>query len=447
MTRAAQPGLRTAALQPPPGAWLGMLGSASLATGACSAMFSQGPQGWPWEPVRMLGEVVGVAPALMLFLSGYVLWSVGWWMLRPRPGVEPANRFLVLLMWSAPLLLVPPVMSQDAFLYADLGWIQALGHNPYDTGLAVLGGPYAPHVDSLWAGSGVAYPPLALRAHYAAAWLAGFHPYWGMVAQRLLAVAGVAIIAVLLPRVAREWGGSSRWATWFSVLNPFVILQYVGGAHNDALMAGIVVLGIWLVGRPLRGASLVLPPVVFGVAMAVKPQAGLAVVTVLLPVAGHLAAMPTVRRMGAAIWRLAVASAVTLATFAAACLATGLGFGWTRWLHVMGLATNDLLDLLDSLGLAPFLGVAVPALALLGIAYLVLTRCHLPIRVVALGSTLLAFVQPLVHPWYLALGLVLLGADRPPARLVKALQLGLEPVTATDAPAGAADARLVAEPK
>ena len=75
---------------------------------------------------------------------------------------EHSFLLVVLGLWSLPLLLVPPVLSADAVLYADLGWIVHQGQNPYLVGLTGAGGPYAPHVDPPWAGGGVAYPPLAL---------------------------------------------------------------------------------------------------------------------------------------------------------------------------------------------------------------------------------------------------------------------------------------------
>ena len=87
-----------------------------------------------------------------------------WWLARPG-AADPTYRRRLLIaaaLWSVPLLVVPPVLSADAVLYADLGWIVNQSQNPYVVGLTGAGGPYAPHVDPLWAGNGVAYPPLAL---------------------------------------------------------------------------------------------------------------------------------------------------------------------------------------------------------------------------------------------------------------------------------------------
>ena len=100
------------------------------------------------------------------------------------------------------------------------------------------------------------------------------------IAQRLPALAGMGLLAAFLPRLADQLRVDRQWAVWLGVLNPIAIVHLVGGAHNDTLMAGVVVFAIWLsVQRvPRVSASLVLAPIVIGLAMALKQQAGLAVI-------------------------------------------------------------------------------------------------------------------------------------------------------------------------
>lgn len=400
-----------------PGVWIGFVGSVLVGVGACSNGFSFNPLGWGVGPIAALAGAISRDTGNLLVASGCVLLSVGWFLLVPRPGrAVPARLWL---LWAAPLAVVPPVMSGDPFLYADLGWIMANGGNPYVDVLGSFGGPFEPFVDRFWAGNGVAYPPLALEINSLMVQLAGMHPYWGVVAQRLPALAGVALIATFLPRLADRLGADRNWAIWLGVLNPITIVHLIGGAHNDTLMAGVVVFAVWLSVQnvPRVSASLVLAPIVIGLAMALKQQAGLAVIAAAgLPVAAQLARLPWLQRVVVLGWRTAVATVVALATFVAVSLATGLGFGWTQWLSQMGRARTMTLSVAigdafawtgrDLTGPANTM-IALAAVA--GVAALVLLRPERPLEATAWGSLLVLFIGQALHPWYVGLSLALLA--------------------------------------
>ena len=90
-------------------------------------------------------------------------------------------------------------------------------------------------VDSLWANVTSPYGPVFL-------WLAGVNAtvmhhneLWTVVGFRVMALAGVILIAVFLPRLARSYGRDGSLAFVLGVLNPLVLLHLVAGAHNDAL--------------------------------------------------------------------------------------------------------------------------------------------------------------------------------------------------------------------
>ena len=102
-----------------PGVWVGFVGSVLVGVGACSNDFSFNPLGWGVGPIASLAAAIDRPTGNLLVASGCVLLSLGWFLLVPRPG-RAAPRHLWLL-WVAPLLVVPPVMSGDPFLYADLG--------------------------------------------------------------------------------------------------------------------------------------------------------------------------------------------------------------------------------------------------------------------------------------------------------------------------------------
>src|SRR5258708_14747284 len=61
---------------------------------------------------------------------------------------------------------------------------------------------------------------------------------------RQLEIAGVVLIAISLPALARAAGKDPARAVWLGVLNPLVLFHFIGGGHNDALMIGLIVAGL-----------------------------------------------------------------------------------------------------------------------------------------------------------------------------------------------------------
>lgn len=413
-----------------PGVWVGFLGSVLIGWASCNPEFSFDPHGWPAGWVNALGLLVGDYTAGFYLDRGMLIVGVAaltwaWWHVRPTAHRAPVNAAVTLALWSLPLLVVPPVLSPDATLYADLGWTLHTGANPYDVGLAASGGPYVGQVDQLWAGSGVAYPPLTLRMDQALVALTGFHPYWGIVALRLPALLAVAAMLWLVPQIAGRVGVSKRSAVWLGVLNPLLMLHFIGGAHNDAAMVAVSLAAIWVALRwPKAVGSLIVAPVLVGVAMSLKQQGGLTVIAVAgLPALAQLGSLPMLRRLWLLGWRSAVGTAVAGATFVAISLASGLGFGWTKWLDLMGLAATPaplvllakFVGLLVQLGggsYTAFLVVAgrvTTAILLIVLIWIVVRFADRPLALVAWASLAIAVLGQALHPWYLPWSLALLG--------------------------------------
>jgi hypothetical protein len=203
------------------------------------------------------------------------------------------------------------------------------------------------------------------------------------------------------------------------------LLHFVGGAHNDAPMVAVSLAAIWVALRlPSLVGSLVAAPVLVGVAMALKQQGGLTVIAVAgLPVAAQLAALPMLRRLWLLGWRTAVATVVAAATFVTISLASGLGFGWTKWLDLMGLAATPaplvllakFVGLLVQLGggsYTAFLVIAgrvTTAILLIVLIWIVVRFADRPLALVAWASLAIAVLGQALHPWYLPWSLALLG--------------------------------------
>ncbi|MFJ4487276.1 polyprenol phosphomannose-dependent alpha 1,6 mannosyltransferase MptB [Streptomyces longwoodensis] len=367
----------------------------------------------PSSPRAVLG-LVGVYFGLVLLTAAWALLGrlVGG---ADRPS--PRALALVLAVWAAPLLLAPPLFSRDVYSYLAQGAMVDAHLDVYAHGPARLGGPLADEVAPLWRHTGAPYGPVFLALAAALSGLTRGQLPAGLLGMRFVALLGVALMAAALPRLARHCGADPSAALWLGVLNPLVLLHLVAGAHNDAVMLGLLGLGLVaaLGRRPVLGAVLVT------LAALVKAPAvlGLAVVLVVQLRAGRRP-VPTV------LATLAAAAATTVAATAAA----GTGYGWIGALDtpvsaqnwaltsLLGRATRSLLEHLGS-DLAP---LAVPVWHALGLALtagllaVIWWRLR-PHPVYALGLSLAAVAAfgPAIRPWYALWALFLIAAAAPSA--------------------------------
>jgi alpha-1,6-mannosyltransferase len=391
---------------------LGLAGTAFLALGGETAGAL---------PVRDLLAPANVHAALGLVgvYFGVVLLIAAWVLLgRLVRGAEPPTPrglLLVLAVWAAPLLLAPPLFSRDVYSYLAQGAMVDAHMDVYAHGPAQLGGPLADEVAPLWRQTGAPYGPVSLALASGLSGLTRGEIPAGLFGMRLVAVAGVALMAAALPRLARHSGADPAAALWLGALNPLVLLHLVAGAHNDAVMLGLLGLGLVaaLGRRPVLGVVLIT------LAALVKAPAalGLAAVVVLEVRAGRHPARAVLTALTAAV-------ATTVATTALA----GTGYGWIGALEtpvspqnwalssLLGRATGALLARSGS-DLAP---LALPAWHLLGLALTAVLVAVIwwrlrPRPVYALGLSLAAVAAfgPAIRPWYALWGLFLIAAAAP----------------------------------
>ncbi len=407
----------------------GFVATLLIALGQTNDEFSFDPAGWPSPVVKAFGRLVPTPVDYAATIAGMALLGWLWWRLRPRPDGQGWLRRpgLVLAAWSLPLLLAPPVLSGDPTLYADAGYAVLHGVNPYVAGLGGAGGPFASGVDPLWIGRGVAYPPLTLLVDAAVVAATGAQPYLSVVAMRLPALIGVALIGVALTRIARVRGKDPAVPLWWGLFNPLLVLHFIGGAHNDALMAGVSLAAIWLVFEfPAVWARWVAAPVLAGVAMSLKQQGGLTVLAVAgVPVLDELRRSMLGRRVFLLGWRTAAVSVISIAVFALITAVSGLGTGWTKWLTIMGtagtIAPFGMISqyggiLLTALGSdpAPFkfvVAVVSNIILVVVLAWIVVRWSDRPVHAVGWGSLALAVLGQALHPWYVPWSLAVLAID------------------------------------
>jgi len=406
-------------------AGLGFLATLLLAWGATSSEFSFSPDGWPAAWTHVLSATVPRPVNYVVQIVGGWLLAWLWWRMLPHP---PRRPIALVALWSLPLLLVPPLLSGDAGLYADTGWMVLHDVNPYLAGLQGGGGPYVTQVDPLWAGQGVAYPPLTLLVNAAVVALTGADPYLGVIGMRIPALVGVALMAWSIHRIQTVRGKDPVPALWWGLANPLAVLHFIGGAHNDALMAGVSLAAIWLVVEfPAAWSRWVLAPALCGVALALKQQGGLTVLAVAgLPILDALRRATLGRRLWLLGIRTALVTLIALAVFAAITAASGLGLGWTKWLTLMGAAGTiapfgmvsqyggiALTQLgIDPTGFKAVVGLISNVVLLATLVWVVIRWSDRPLHAVGWGSLALAVLGQALHPWYVPWSLALLGLDK-----------------------------------
>ena len=371
-------------------------------------------------PGRMLGLTVvvcglGLAAAAWLELMRYV----------GRGDRACAAERLALvrratIWWCVPLLMAPAMFSRDGWSYAAQGEMTRLGISPYVWSPSVLTGPIVEAIDPRWKDTLTPYGPLPLMWGALAARVTS-DPWLLVVAHRVLALAGLALLAYAVPRLASWVGRDAALASALVLPSPLMLAHGIGGVHNDVVMAGLMAVALvvaiersWVAGAVLGG-----------VAAAVKLPAGLVCIGVALVSLSVLATEAQRLR------RLAGVGALSVGTLFGVGGLAGVGMGWINALGVPGevrtplSASTQLGQLaglvLEALGIVTTdahvvaLARGLGSLAALVVAGRVALRAQTggpgaAVRAVSLVMPAVVLLGPAVHPWYLLWALPLLAA-------------------------------------
>ena len=312
-----------------------------------------------------------------------------------------------------------PLFSRDVFSYAAQGEMMSHHINPYHYGPGTIGsGPYVTGVDAT-----VVEHPRPLRPVLLDAGRVGGLPERPQCAGhrllllRFMSVAGVALIAYCIPKLARAYGRDPGAAFVLALLNPLTLLALIGGAHNDAIMVGLLVAGI----TAAKYRHPVVGIVLCTLAAAIKVPAAIGIVYIAWDWAGTGVAWRTRVRP------LLKGGAISLAVMAVLSMVSGLGWGWIANLGTPGtvrswMAPATAVGLVISgrstcVHIGVGLGGVLTITRLLGLmaataiaGYCLLHKEALG-TLTALGVTALAFVLlgPVVQPWYLTWGIILMA--------------------------------------
>ncbi|WP_382310301.1 polyprenol phosphomannose-dependent alpha 1,6 mannosyltransferase MptB [Herbiconiux sp. UC225_62] len=324
--------------------------------------------------------------------------------------------------WSIPLLFALPLFSRDMFAYVGQGRLMAAGLNPYSTGMADLPGWFGLGVDPLWADTQTPYGPVFV-------WLEklvvmstdALPPEVAIFAFRFLAVAGLAMLAFYAWRIARLRGLNQAGVLWIVAASPLVIMNFVVAGHNDSLMLGFIVAGVYyaMKDRPILGTVFV------ALAIGVKPIALIALPIIGLIWAGSNAGWPAIIRRWSAVAAVGVGGVVLLGW------GIGVGVGWigalatpvtiSSWYAPANILGISIGGLVNGFGLDGDLAQTVVKLVLLAAgcaaaAYLLITKRRAdPLWLLGGCFALIVLASPVIHPWYglwLLTLLALVGVDR-----------------------------------
>lgn len=395
---------------------VGLLGTVIIALGSLTPAYL--PQASPvWPVLRAMGLAgqFGRVAGTILAISGVFLLVDAWFRLR-RPEYAHLKPLAVVALWSLPFLISSPIFSHDVYSYGAQGWMVHNGQNPYNGGPGLVPGPFTDYTPWVWRYTPAPYGPLALQISRAIVEVSGGIPWLAALLMRIPAILGVIAIVVLLPRVAAAVGADVRQVVWFACLNPLLIIDYVGGAHNDAWMMGVVVVGLWLATRPRWWP---VAAVVIGVAASIKQPAILA--APFLPwIAQRFGSWRDPRTTMVALARALAGLVIAAAAFVVISLACGLGFGWIDALgvpnsvpsispsYVVGTLVQMAVNPAGTFWLALVDRVALGVGVVLVIVGVVRFGPRQPIRALAWAWISVAFTAGALHSWYLLWGGLLL---------------------------------------
>ncbi|MEH0109076.1 polyprenol phosphomannose-dependent alpha 1,6 mannosyltransferase MptB [Tersicoccus sp. MR15.9] len=391
----------------------GLVGSLLLIVGSLGVGWLPGSSPLRQNPViiPMRFTTTGVVVSVVLLAVGGMLLIRAWLRLGQQVrdwSSDDARRSVLraIGLWGIPMYATIPLFSRDVYSYIAQGLVMVNGLDPYHDGVSSIEGFFQRGADQLWSESPPPYGPLFLGIEQGIVTVTGANLEWSVMLFRLSSLIGILLCLWAVPKLARLHGIDPTRALWLSVANPLFLTNFIAAAHNDALMIGLAVAGIYLtaVRRPILGIVLVTASV------GIKP-----ITIVFLPFlglmwAGRGASWP--RRIG----YCAITGLISLALIGGAGVLNGLGFGWIGALSTTGnvwiwYAPVGLIGLmvatglnafgLDGWGAATIVHTLGKVVGFLVVIWLFFVGNHEKlIRRMTLAMAAVVVFSPMIQSWY-----------------------------------------------
>lgn len=348
------------------------------------------------------------------FLAAIVLlvvaWSVSGWRVL-RTCTETCTRWTTLLLIAPalPFVVSPPFMSKDAYAYVAQGKQLLVGENPYRVGVWALGrSTTVAAVDPKWRGTTSPYGPVALRLQEAVVWASGGREVLALALLRGMVVLCAAGSIVAVRRLAPAHRRAR--ATWLAC-SPLLLVHVVAPLHLEAVMSLLLLTALVLFtsGRHTAAGAL-------AVCAAEVKVTALIVLACLAVRAGTTLGRRALRRLLIGGFAAAVACGLLLPSDPlgwARGLATPSS-GWAPFTPASAVVSvvDELFDVASIGPSAWLIPVVRLGFALVGAVVLlaILRRRRLEmVRTSAFATLISSAAAPVMWPWYLSPGALLLA--------------------------------------
>ena len=360
--------------------------------------------------IWMRTEAIGVALAIVLVAVGGMLLVRSWLRLGQRVRVwGPAARKATLqavAAWGLPLMFTVPLFSRDVYAYIGQGRLMVEGFNPYENGISALSNYFQLGADKQWTEAPVPYGQLFLWIEQFVVWSTNVQPEASVMLFRLVALIGVVLCVIYVPKLAELHGVNPHRALWLTAANPLFLTNFIASVHNDALMIGLALAGLYYAAT----RRVVLGIVLVTFSIAVKP-----ITIVFLPFIGLMWAG---KNAGWArkflFWGLT--GGLSLAILYGLSLVNGFGFGWINglsapgslfiWYAPVGLVGLVIASVSNAFGLdgwtlADWVFDAGKVLFVGVVAFQIFKGEHERlIRRLTLGFAAIVVLAPMIQSWY-----------------------------------------------
>ena len=393
--------------------WQGFFGSLMIFVGSIGAGWIANGSPMFRHPlvIALRTEGWGVTTSTILLTAGAMLLVRSWLRLGQRlkdwgPG-SLRSVVVAVAAWAAPLMFAVPIYSRDVYAYTGQGRLVLEGQNPYTAGISSLSNWFSLGADPAWAEARRRTGPISC----------------GLPGGLWASPTPSPIFPCCSSGCLRRWECCSAWCMFPGSPNctgsipaahcgspsptPSFSISFVASAHNDALMVGLAVAGMYFAatGRHITGLLLVTASI------GIKP-----ITVLLLPFIGLMWAGPAASWARKFLFWGATAG-ISFAVLAVSGIPYNLGFGWV-WAILdptpgytgyspsgfLGQQVEVIANLLGLPGSTVATGLrTLMKWAGIGLVVVLMFRGDYSrlVRRAALAFAAVVMLSPIIQPWYI----------------------------------------------